>query len=353
MGAVSRLNLYTWFSGPWGLLPDAKGGVPYMILEALRLQRQHLLTQKQTLKPLSLSLLGHSDDRLLHKSINYLQEQNKQSHTASIKANTAAGWQDIVKQLQPELQRQPSSERNLLLLDPLALDLPPFTELLQLLPKKLDIILVLPFASLLKAGREDLKEPLPDAVLSVVKWISPLLNPAQAVADDENPADTLLQQLKHAFTESSKRFVMHYPSPHVHSPIVLFGLTHDSLMMEKMIISVQKLKQQALEERQAGLQLGLFGAKTKEQPTENDSFREQLLKLLARQPEWNNQELYQAMLHEELLPREASPLLQALHEAGQLEVLDEKKKKLKSPGTFPINQTAYKLPAPSRYFRLV
>ena len=146
---------------------------------------------------------------------------------------------------------------------------------------------------------------------------------------------------------------MHYPGADEDSQVIIFGLTHDTLMMEKMLLSRHKLELQALEKTRAGLQLGLFAGQPSGQQKSTYSLGEQVTKLLSGQPEWNNQELYHALLHEGLLPKEAVTTLQAMVETGKLEVLDEKKKKLKTPGSLPITQTASKLPAPSRYFRLV
>ena len=124
-------------------------------------------------------------------------------------------------------------------------------------------------------------------------------------------------------------------------------------MIEKMLFSRHKLEQLALEEIQAGPQLGLFKGKTEEAPAILSSSQDKLLELLASRAEWNNQELYSVLLHNELLPQEMLPLMLKLIASGRLEVLDEKKKKLKEPGTLPVTQTAYKLPVPSRYFRLM
>ena len=166
MGAISRINLFTWFSGQWGLTPDGSQGIPYMVLEALRLQRQHLLTLKMSIKPLTLNLLGPKEDKLLQKALPQLQELNSQSRTATIN-NLELPWQELLRQLQLQLQKQPPAERNLLLLDPMDLPLPKLTDLLQLLPKKLDLLLVLPTNAIRHTGGMLQKSPLPEANLAL------------------------------------------------------------------------------------------------------------------------------------------------------------------------------------------
>lgn len=353
MGSISRINLYTWFSGQWGLTPDGSQGIPYMVLEALRLQRQHLLMHKLAVKPLTLSLLSPKEDKLLQKALPQLQELNSQSRTATINS-LGLSWQDLLKLLQQQLQRQPAAERNLLLLNPIDLPLPSLIELLQLLPKKMDLLLVLPATAIRQAGGILQKHPLPEVILALAKWLSPLLQIETAeIAEPEIPASTasLLQQLKATLAGSSKRFVMHYPVTEESTPIVLVGLTHDALMMEKMLLARRRLEELQARQLQTGNQLGLFGSNAAAK-TETVAAADHLVQLLARQGEWSNQELYGALLQQELLPQEAAKLIQELIGTGKLEVLDEKKKKKAATDALGISHTAYKLPAPSRYFRL-
>ncbi|MBW3544243.1 MAG: hypothetical protein KY428_01365, partial [Bacteroidetes bacterium] len=60
MGSLSRINVYTWCNSRWGLSPDGKQGLPFMVLEALRLQRQHLL-QHLLLQRLRIPRLRHQE----------------------------------------------------------------------------------------------------------------------------------------------------------------------------------------------------------------------------------------------------------------------------------------------------
>ncbi|AHM62468.1 hypothetical protein D770_21095 [Flammeovirgaceae bacterium 311] len=354
LGSISRINVFTWFSGKWGLTPDASGGLPYMLLEALRQQRQHLLTQKAALKPLSLSLFSSPEDTLPAKALPLLQEQNSQSHTAKI-SHYSLSWKEVVKELQTLLQRQPASERNLLILDPLDLQLPGLKELLLLLPKRLDILLVLPAASILQAGGITQKKEPAKEMLLLSGLLSPLLPaPPEEGAEekDEKTLPSLFQELKQGLATGSNRFVMHSTPAAPEQHICLYGLSHDALMMERMLLARQKLRKILLDNLQAGNQLGLFGSPASGERTASAANNDAVTLLLGREQEWDNQALYLALLKEEILPQEAVQVLQQLMDAGRLEVLDEKKKKLKSPGPIPLSHTAYKLPAPSRYFRL-
>lgn len=364
LGAISRLTLYSWFRGRWGLSADASAGIPYMMLEALRLQRQHLLQQKLALKPLGLSLLGPADDALQTKVLPLLETLNKQSHTA--KVNSIFGpWQEVLKSLNPLLQRQPATERNLLVLDPLELGLPPLKDLLSLLPRRLDVFMVLPAAALTLAYTQALsadeaiqaqtaaadKNPLHESVQELAVWLMPFFTTDQQAAPEEVTSAYLIKQFKESLAASCKRYAVHY-HPTAESPLLLIGLTSDTLMAEKMLLAKAKLVRLTLEEKLAGNQLGLFNSGTQEAGVLAEELEAEITSLLARQPEWDNQALYNALLHAEILPQQAIPVVEQLITQKKLEVLDEKRKKTKAIAPLPLNQTAYKLPAPSRYFRL-
>lgn len=352
MGSLSRINVYTWCNSRWGLSPDGKQGLPFMVLEALRLQRQHLLQHKLPLKPLSLTLLGENEDLLLQKSLQRLQEISSQSHTARVSA-LLLPWQDQLKQLQAQLLKQPVSERNLLILDPLELPLPRLADFLQLLPKKLDLLMVLPAAALMQAGGVAQKSLPAAAIQALALWLSPHLQPEAFAALAQPPtALDILQQLKTALTKQSNRFIMHLPADSENAAVVVLGITADALFMERMLQARQQLHALVQQQLLAGNQLGLFDATTMETAPATRPLAQQILQLFQEQPEWNNQELYKALLQQEILAPDASREITALAAAGKLELLNEKKKK-QPPTTNPaLSHTAYKLPAPSRYFRL-
>ncbi|WP_224997584.1 hypothetical protein [Cesiribacter sp. SM1] len=354
LGAISRINVFCWFSGKWGLTPDAKGGLPFMVLEALRQQRQHLLSNKSTIKPLGLSLFGSADDSLLPKALPLLQELNNQSHTARI-SHQLAGWKEILKELQLQLQRQPATERNLLLLDPLDLPISSLRELLQLLPKRLDVLLLMPAPAVaLSGGYVPKKEPA-EAMAALSATLSPLLTAPAEEQTEEKTLPLLFQELKQGLAGSTGRFVMHYSAAAPEHTVCLYGLSHDALMMEKMLQARQKLKKISEKNVQPGNQLGLFGGgSTADAETDPAAAEINICveRILSAEEELDNQALYTLLLQHELLPQEGIQGLQYLIEAGKLDVLNEKKKKQKSAGTLPISHTAYKLPAPSCYFRL-
>ncbi|WP_040396456.1 hypothetical protein [Cesiribacter andamanensis] len=347
MGAVSRLNLWGWFSGTWALRPDASGGLPYMVLEALRLQRQFLLQQKRPLKPLSLSLYAPQQDRLLLRALPQLEELNRRNPTATLAASTAT-WQEVLKQLQAQLLRQPAAERNLLLLDPLEISLPPLPELLQLLPKRMDVLLLLPLAAVQDTAGLPGRQPLPEAVAALARWLAPHLPAPLAEAQEAPGPALLLEQLRQKLMDTCGHFAL-LQQPEANS-LALFGLSQDALMMEKMLQARQKLQQREVQQMETGDQLGLFAAPPS--PAAPANLQDRLLALLARQPEWSNQELYKALLQQELLPQDVLAPLAALVNAGILQVLNEKKKKIKEPITLPLSHTAFKLPAPACFFRL-
>jgi hypothetical protein len=350
MSALSRLNLWAWYSSKWALTPDAKGGIPYMVLEALRQQRQYLLSQKRSLKPLSLSLISPPQDILAPKALPLLEELNKRSHTATLTASSGS-WQAVLPQLQAQLQRQPAAERNLLLLDPLDIALPPLPELLAKLPKRLDVLLVLPLAAVQQAaGLYSGKTPPHEAAQGLARWLSPLLPQPETEVPEELTPEKILAQLRQGLMEGAGHFAMLQQQSA--SPVLLLGLSHDALMMEKMLQARQRLAQKSLQQEESGDQLGLFAHASSNTASLAADLTEPLLALLARQPEWSNQELYTCLLQHEILPQQAIPPLLGLIEAGSLALLDEKKKKAKPNGALPLNHTAYKLPAASRFFRL-
>jgi hypothetical protein len=354
LGAISRINVFCWFSGKWGLAPDAKGGLPFMVLEALRQQRQHLLTNKSTIKPLSLTLFGAADDLLLPKALPLLQELNNQSHTARI-SHHFANWKDNLKELQAQLQRQPATERNLLLLDPLDVPISSLKELLQLLPKRLDVLLLMPTPAVLLAGKGLLKKEPAEAMAALSALLSPLLPPPAEEHAEEKTLPLLFQELKQALAASAGRFVMHYPAAAPEQAVYLYGLSNDALMMEKMLLARQRLKKISEKNVQSGNQLGLFGGGSAIEAGADLAAAEigmYIEQILSTEEELDNQALYTLLLQHELLPQEGILGLQLLIEAGKLEVLNEKKKKLKAAGPLPISHTASKLPAPSCYFRL-
>jgi hypothetical protein len=348
MGSISRLNLYCWFSSRWGLSPDASQGLPFMLLEALRLQRQHLLAQKLPLKPFSISLLSDKNDSRLPKAAEALYEFNKQSHTAKV-AHYLLDWQDHGRQLQSHLQQQPAAERNLLLLDPAGLTLPGLQELLLLLPKKLDILMVLPAQALQLAAGVPLKNPAPEEVQQLATKLPTLTPPAE---EEPEPTARLIRELRQQLASSSNRLVMHFSPPEGTAPLLLFGVSTDTLMMEKMLQARYQLELLQARQLQTGAQLGLFGARCSAQaPAETNHPAAVLEHLFSQKPEWNNQELYKAILEQELSVQEAGKAVLALIEAGKVEVLDEKKKKQPAIASLSLSNTAFKLPAPSRFFR--
>ncbi len=351
MGAISRINLYTWCNSRWSLTPDGMQGLPYMVLDALRLQRQHLLQHKLSLKPLSLTLLGAKEDAVLQKAFSQLQESSNQSHTARVTI-LQLPWQEQLKQLQAQLLRQPATERNLLILNPLELSLPRLPEFLQLLPRKVDVLMLLPTAALLHAGGVVQKIAPAPAIVALSNWLAPFLNKQEGEAAEIPPtAAELIQQLKAGISEQNTHFILHHPLAAEAAPVLMMGFTTDALIMEKMLQARQQLTLLAQQQLQAGNQLGLFGACIGTAETRTP-VTEHLLQLFALQPEWNNQSLYKALLQQEILPPEATKEILALLAAGKLEMLDEKKKKQPVTASIALSHTAYKLPAPARYFRL-
>lgn len=352
MSAISRVNLFVWCTGQWGLSPDGKSGLPFMVLEALRQQRQHLLNQKATIKPLSLYLFGTPEDKLLLKAAVLLQEVNKQSHTATI-SHQALHWQEVVKQLQVQLQRQPASERNLLILDPAALQLPGLKEVLSLLPKRIDILLLLPIEAILQATGFPAKGTPPAAVAALSSSLTKLLPAPQEnpVVTEEKEEAASFQEARKALSLVSSRYTMHHYPPG--STVALYGLSQDALIMEKLLQARHHLRMLAQQHVQAGNQLGLFGSTAPQAPAApSEEITHLLLLLFSQQPEWDNQRLYEALLQQEILPQQAVPPLLQLASGGKVEVLDEKKKKIKNADSLGLTPTAHKLPAPSRYFRL-
>lgn len=351
MGSISRLNLFSWSSSRWSLSPDAKQGLPFMILDALRLQRNHLLQQKLPLKPFSLSLLSTKEDSAFSKALLALQIVNNQSHTAKLSLHSL-DWQGHIKQLQLQLQQQPAAERNFLLLDPLGLTLPSLQELLQSLPKKLDVLLLLPLQSLQLAGGYAFKQPLAEEIQQLAKRLPEVPQP-----EAEAPEVTTLQlieQIRHQLGLSSNRFVMHLLYQDEATPLLLLGLTTDALMMEKMLQARSKLEALQAQQLQTGAQLGLFGVPAPSDATPDAGVDPPTVEqLIWQKQEWNNQDLYKALLTQEIPVQEGIKVVQALIAAGKLEVLDEKKKKYPTAANLALTNTAFKLPAPSRYFRHV
>lgn len=332
----------------WALSPDAQQGLPFMILEALRLQRQHLLAQKLPLKPFSLSLLCPKEDTATPKAVLALQDLNTHSHTAKI-AYRCLDWQEHLKQLQLQLQQQPAAERNLLLLDPVGLSLPSLQELVTLLPKKLDLLLLLPLSALhLAGGGVSGKNPIPAEIQQLGERLPGL---PQVAGEEPAPPSLLLAHVKQQLRESSKRFVMQVQQVEESLPLLLLGLTTDALMMEKMLLASQCLEVQKAQQLQFGAQLGLF--KTTELPDgmPNAASIAALEQLFSQQAEWDNQALYKAILEQEIPVQEATTAVQELLKAGAIEVLNEKKKKLVDSSALSLTNTAFKLPAPSRFFR--
>lgn len=341
---ITRINIYDYF-GSAGLDRTATLGTPFLIFQALLKQRNHQLKKKLPLKPFTLRILHPGQQSSFSKAFDLLLQNNTTSNTCKLESWPFT-FPEMIKKLARQIQQQPASEKNLLLLDPLGIPQFSLQELRSLADKKVEFILYLPVSSLwhLHAKPEKgtpsvelirLKQVLDDHFPATHPYWSPELRAPEFAA-----------HLKEAFGMEGNFYSALQPAGAGRNESALLAFSGDAYMMEKILQAFEGI--QAVNSPLPGEQLPLFqNKKQKEEPVSDLA---EILLLLRE--ETQNQMLYEKGLQAGFLPLQLQKGLSCLLEEGKIEVLDEKKKPLPAIPPNCIGLTAFKAAKPLCYFRL-
>lgn len=342
---ITRINLFDLF-GSAGLDRLGSQGTPFIIYEALRKQRLHQLKHRLSIKPLTLTLLAPPERPETTVALQQLQAANTLSNTCKIDCREQPIHESI-KKLLGQLQRQPASERNLLLLDPLGIPQFSMADLQLLSRRKLELILFLPLSALWQLHRKPEKAAAGPELLHLKKQIDSLFPAGHLYWSEELNAPEFMDCLKSGLQLQENLFTALEPAGAELPEAALFAMSPDGFMMEKVLQALQSLRPAAAH-IPAGDQLALFH--TSQADEQEPLNTQEILALL--QEETSNQDLYKSGLQGGLLPAQLHSGLVVLLKQDKIEVLDEKKKPLSALPANGISFTAFKAPKPACYFRL-
>lgn len=345
---VTRINLLDAFSLA-GLNRPGTQGTPFAAFRAIHKQRQHQLKRQLSLKPFSLSLLSSPECPALPAAFEALQAANQESNSCKL-THWPLGINEVIKQLARQQQSQPASERNLLLLDPLAGPSSFVSELRRLADKKTALILPLPFAALWQLHQKPDKAPGLQAYKDLKQMLDEHFPEGHDYWSEENSAAVFAGHLKELFRMEGLFYSALEPAPVTEVPeMVLVGLSADAFMMEKLLHALQQLRPDS--SPAAGAQLGLFFATdTKQQPAASQDVKALAFQLLKE--ETDNQQLYAKGLQAGYLPTQLQESLEELFQEGSLVVLKEKGQPASGFPKACISFTAFKAAKPSCSFLL-
>ncbi len=345
---VTRINILDAFN-QMGLNKLGSQGTPFIVYQAIHKQRQHQLKKQLPLKPINFNLLSPAESPALLPAFEALQSINQESNSCKL-VLWSQGISDGIKQFARQQQTQPASERNLLLLDPLAAPSSFLQELKRLNDKKTALILPLPLAVLWQLHQKPEKE-LGLAVYQELKQaLDACFPPEHAYWSEENTLSDFAGYLKDLFTLDGLFFCALEPAPVAETAgMVLVGLCADAFIMEKLLLALQGLRPASTPA--SGAQLGLFsGLQSTTAHAPAQPAAPLVLQLL--QEEKDNQALYIHGLQAGLLPLQLQESLEELLAAGKIEILNEKGKPLPTVPIGCISFTAYKAPKPGCSFQL-
>ncbi|WP_017731419.1 hypothetical protein [Nafulsella turpanensis] len=341
---ITRLNLFDLFS-LHGLNRHGTQGTPFVIFNALHKQRQHQLKQQQSLRPLTLTLLSPPAEPLANGAFEALQQANLLSNSCRLNHwSVSAG--EALKKLALHLQKMPASEKNLLFFD-LADSSVKIPDALRLLTgKKIEVIFFLPVKALWQLHLHPHKDsPLP-AYRSLKQSLDQLFPAEHPYFSDEITVQDFCRYLKEAFRLEGRFYTALETGGEELSEAALLCLSADAFMMEKMLQAFPPAQANAAPP--AGQQLGFFSSSMEEPVSYTDTST--LEALLSKKVD--NKQLYEEGLQAGLLPARVMEGLQSLLEKGQLEIVDEKGKRLPTIPPNCIGFTAFKAGKPGCYFNL-
>lgn len=341
---ITRVNIYDYF-GSAGLDRTATLGTPFLIFQALLKQRQHQLRKKLPLKPFTLRLLHPGLQNAFSKAFDLLVQNNTTSNTCKLES-WSFPFPEMIKKLARQIQQQPASEKNLLLLDPLGIPQFSLQELRFLADKKIEFILFLPVCFLWQLHAKPEKGSPPIELISLKQILDNHFPAAHPYWSPELSLPEFGAFLKEAFRMEGNFYTALEPTDPIWTDGALLAFSADAFFMEKILQAFQRI--QPANTPPPGEQLPLFQSREPKEEALPDV--QKILLLLAGETE--NQKLYEKSLQAGFLPLELQKGLTHLLDKGKIEVLDEKKKPLSFIPKNCLSHTAFKAVKPVCYFKL-